>query len=71
MSGEVCYDSYFDPPESAWGSCPHCGCSQEDAERLFSSEVYVCHCGEQYSDDEAHPDPREMRDECRMRERGL
>lgn len=66
------YDSWLTtPPDDDWGCCPHCGCTQEDAERLFSSEVYVCPCGERYSDYEAHPNPQDMRDELRMSEEGL
>lgn len=64
------YDSYFDPPDDDWGRCPHCGTSQEDAS-LFGS-VYVCgECDGEYSDEDAHPDPREMRDEMRMSEAEL
>jgi hypothetical protein len=60
MSGQPNYDRHFDPPDDNWGSCPHCGCSQEDAERLFSSEVYVCHCGAKYDDEAAHPTKDEL-----------
>ena len=44
------------PPEPDWGRCPDCGASQEDAEYDQSGEVYICGCGCEYDDAEAHPD---------------
>lgn len=68
------YDSYFDPPAEDWGRCPKCDSTQEDAKLIDHgafAHTYICPCGREYTDDEAHPDPREMRDEMRMREAGL
>jgi len=48
----------YEPPEDDWGICPTCGCGQEDAEP--HGESYLCpECGLSYSNDDAHPDPRD------------
>lgn len=63
--------SWYEPPLDRWGYCPSCGCSQEDAERLWSTDTYKCPCGRRYTNDDANPDPQDMRDEMRMSEAGL
>ena len=53
----VSYDSYFDPPAEVWGACPACGVTQEDAEPIAGGDSWLCPCGREYTEDEAHPDP--------------
>lgn len=56
MDGLPGYDHWkTTPPEPDWGACPECGSSQEDAD-WDGGETYTCHCGREYTDDEAHPD---------------
>lgn len=63
------------PPDENWGHCPTCGCSQEDASCYGEEYVcpeYVCpECGMTYSDSEAHPDPRDAREEALLDRAGL
>jgi rubredoxin len=51
--------SYYEPPDDDWGVCPDCGASQEDSDRVWSSDKYLCGCGSVYTDEQAHPDPRD------------
>lgn len=51
--------SWYEPPAEHWGRCPECGASQEDAERLWSTDRWRCPCGHKYSDEEARYDPRD------------
>lgn len=71
MTAEPNYDSYFDPPDDNWGRCPYCGCSQEDCSGL-GDELWKCpECGNFFTDDAAHPDPRQEREDAELDRAGL
>ena len=49
--------SWYEPPGDDWGVCPECGANQEDAEYDRTRGLYVCPCGREYDEAQAHPDP--------------
>jgi hypothetical protein len=60
-SGPATNPNAVSPPAPAWGYCPNCGGTQEDASQveappeLGPGTLYLCYCHRWYTNDDAHP----------------